>query len=112
MDIAADKAHRLTVALRERGVDAYEFHDRIESIVTVGSFDSVGEPRADGKIEIHPTIHKILKMYGASRRELPGGGAMGLQPRTLAGISFDIQPVPVQVPRRSIASDYVRSSAR
>ena len=109
LEIAADKAHRLTVALRERGVDAYEFHDRTESIVAVGSFDSVGEPRVDGKIEIHPTVHKIMKMYGASQRELPGGGSLGLQPRTLAGISFDVQPMPVEVPRRSIAADYARS---
>jgi hypothetical protein len=112
LDIAADKAHRLTVALRSRGVDAYEFHDRTESIVAVGSFDSVGEPRVDGKIEIHPTVHKIMQMYGASRRELPGGGSLGLQPRILAGITFDVQPMPVVVPRRSIAADYARSSTR
>ncbi len=112
LDIAADKAHRLTVALRSRGVDAYEFHDRTESIVAVGSFESVGEPRVDGKIEIHPTVHKIMQMYGASRRELPGGGSLGLQPRILAGISFDVQPMPVEVPRRSIAADYARGSAR
>jgi len=112
LEIAADKAHRLTVALRGRGVDAYEFHDRIESMVTVGSFESVGEPRVDGKIEINPAVHKIMQMYGASRRELPGGGAIGLQPRTLAGIAFDVQPIPVQVPRRSIAADYARGTSR
>lgn len=112
LDIAADKAHRLTVALRSRGVDAYEFHDRTESIVAVGSFDSVGEPRIDGKIEIHPAVHKIMQMYGASRRELPGGGSLGLQPRTLDGITFDVQPMPVEVPRRSIAADYARRSTR
>lgn len=66
----------------------------------------------DGKIEIHPTVHKIMQMYGASRRELPGGGSLGLQPRTLDGIAFDIQPMPVEVPRRSIAADYVRGSSR
>ena len=112
LEIAADKAHRLTVALRQRGVEAYEFHDRTESIVAVGSFDSYGEPRVDGKIEIHPQIHKIMQMYGASRRELPGGASLGLQPRTLAGITFDVQPMPVEVPRRSIAADYARSSSR
>jgi hypothetical protein len=109
LEIAADKAHRLTVALRARGVEAYEFHDRVESIVTVGSFDSVGEPRADGKTEINPTVHKIMKMYGASQRELPGGGTLGLQPRTLAGITFDVQAVPVHVPRRSVASAFARN---
>ncbi len=108
LDIAADKAHRLTVALRAKGVDAYEFHDRIESFVTVGSFESVGEPRADGKIEIHPTVHKVMQVYGATRREIPGHASLGLQPRTLAGITFDVQPLPVEVPRRSIGADYAR----
>jgi hypothetical protein len=112
LEIAADKAHRLTVALRQRGVDAYEFHDRTESTVTVGSFDSVGEPLPDGTIEINPAVHEIMKIYGASRCELPGGGSLGLQPRTFAGIAFDVQPIPVQVPRRSIAADYARSSSR
>ncbi len=112
LEIAADKAHRLTVALRSRGVDAYEFHDRSESYVTVGSFESVGEPLPNGAIDINPTIHKIMKMYGATPRKLPGGGSMGLQPRTLAGIRFDIQAMPVEVPRRSIASDYARAAGR
>ncbi len=112
LEIAADKAHRLTVALRSRRVDAYEFHDRTESIVTVGSFDSVGEPRMDGKIEINPAVHEVMKIYAATQRELPGGGSLGLQPRTLAGIAFDVQPIIVQVPRRSIAADYTRSPSR
>ncbi|HLA84650.1 MAG TPA: hypothetical protein VJL29_07640, partial [Thermoguttaceae bacterium] len=60
---AADLAHRLTVALREQGYEAYEFHDRKSSIVTVGSFDSVGTPRPDGKIEIDPTIHRIIETF-------------------------------------------------
>jgi len=29
---AADKAHRLTVALRKQGVEAYEFHDRTRAL--------------------------------------------------------------------------------
>lgn len=110
LEVAADNAHRLAVALRSRGVEAYEFHDRSESIVTVGGFDSVGEPRADGKTEINPTVHKIMEMYSASRRVLPGQTSLGLQPRTFAGIAFDVQAIPVIVPRRSIATDYVRRS--
>ncbi len=103
---AAWKAHRLVELLRERGVEAYEFHDRHESIVTVGSFDSVGTPRADGKIEIDPNIHKVIKNYGPSRKTLPNGTQTGVVPKTLDGIMFDIQPVPVKIPRRSIAADY------
>ena len=64
---AAMKAHELTEALRMKGYEAYEFHDRNASIVTVGSFDSVGLPRADGKIEINPKIHKIMQTFGAAR---------------------------------------------
>jgi len=108
LEVAADKAHRLTVALRSRGVEAYEFHDRTESIVCIGSFDSVGDPRPDGKIEINPAVHQVMQQWGAAQQRLPGQAAVGLQPKTLNGISFDIQPIPVLVPRRSIAADYAR----
>ena len=112
LDMAADRAHRLTEALRAQGVEAYEFHDRHESIVTVGSFASAGEPRNDGKIEINPSVLRIMEAYGPRRQQLSNGGAeqlAGLHPRSLGGISFDVQPMPVHVPRRSIAADYSRS---
>jgi len=96
---AEDKAHRLTLALRKRGVEAYEFHDRHESIVTVGSFKSYGHRRADGKIEIDPGIHKLMKSYGAQPQDLPGLNGAAMAPRVLDGITFDVQPLPVHVPR-------------
>ncbi|OHB79882.1 MAG: hypothetical protein A2W31_18310 [Planctomycetes bacterium RBG_16_64_10] len=100
---AADRAHRLTLALRDKGYDAFEFHDRHASLVTVGAFQSVGVPRADGKTEINPQIHTILKTFGAA--PLPdqaGGGSAGFTPKTLAGIPFDLQPQIVHVPRRAV----------
>jgi len=111
LEEAAVKAHRLTQALRERGVEAYEFHDRHESIVTVGSFDSIGTPRADGKLEIEPAVLQVMQTYGPQRQPLPGSDAQrmaGLIPKMLGGIPFDIQPVPVAVPRKSIGADYAR----
>ena len=108
LEEAADKAHKLTLALREQGVEAFEFHDRHESIVTVGSFDSIGEPRADGKIEINPSIHRLIEMYGAKRQSLPGQPAVGLMPRSLKDIPFDVQPMPVQVPKVSLGTKYAR----
>ncbi|MGA2033639.1 MAG: hypothetical protein ABSG68_15400, partial [Thermoguttaceae bacterium] len=63
---AAEKAHELTEALRIKGYEAYEFHDRYASIVTVGSFNSVGTPRTDGKTEINPAIYTIIKTFGAA----------------------------------------------
>jgi hypothetical protein len=109
---AAEQAHQLTELLRKRGVEAYEFHDRSESIVTVGSFNSVGDPRSDGKTEINPAVLKIMKSYGAQQKPLPGRGPQmnGLVPRQLNGITFDVQPKPVEVPRRSVATDYARRS--
>ena len=100
---AAEKADKLTTALRLKGYEAYQFHDHQASIVTVGSFDSVGTPRADGRIEINPEIHKIMKTFGAESTTLPGQTIPVTPLKTLIGIPFDIQPTPVQVPKRSIS---------
>lgn len=102
---AAERAHALTTALRKSGVKAYEFHDRYESIVTVGSFEKVGERMADGRIELDPRVYQVMTQYGAKRQQLPNG-QVGLAPRTMKGIPFDVQPQPIEVPRASIANDY------
>ena len=99
---AAEKAHKLTEALRIKGYDAYEFHDRCASLVTVGSFDSVGTPRPDGKIEINPMVHRIIEVFRAQSLNVAGQPGP-LQPRSLVGIYFDVQPIPVEVPKRSIS---------
>ncbi|MGO8690920.1 MAG: hypothetical protein ACLQLG_14960 [Thermoguttaceae bacterium] len=96
---ADEKAHALTVALRTKGYEAYEFHDRFASIVTVGSFNSVGTPRSDGKIEINPMIHQLMQVFAAK----PMGGE--LVPKQVIGILCDIQPIPVEVPKRSISRE-------
>lgn len=111
LDIAADNAARLTKALRDKGVEAYEFHDRTESMVCIGSFDSVGDPRDDGKIEINPGIHRLMETYGPVKKFIPGQAQAFLQPRLLEGIPFDAQPLPVVVPKQSIANDYVRPAS-
>ena len=106
---AAAKAHKLTTLLRARGIEAYEFHDRYESIVAVGSFNSVGLPRKDGRIEINPMVLRLIKSYSPQRQEV-GNGVAGLTPRSLGGIPFDVQPTAVEVPKRS-ASMSVRGGA-
>ncbi len=109
---AAVKAHTLTMALREKGYEAYEFHDRKASLVTVGSFNSVGTPRTDGKTEINPAVHAIMKRFGAETNVALGqfSGALGSQPKTLLGIPFDLQPQPVYVPRRPASATLNRNS--
>jgi hypothetical protein len=117
---AAKKAHAMTEALRAQHVEAYEFHDRHTSLVTIGSFSSVGMPRADGKIEINPKIYEILKTYGADQSALAGGQATeGLKAKTVMCVvdgakrplPLDLQPMPVEVPKRSFSSDYQQTAA-
>lgn len=53
-------AHLLCEAMRDAGWEAYEFHNRQESYVTVGSFDRVevgGQPT--------PEVMKIMRTFGA-----------------------------------------------
>jgi hypothetical protein len=114
---AADKAHRMTVALRAKGYEAYEFHDRGARIVTIGSFQSVGDPRPDRKIEINPRIHRIMTTFGGKPLDAPIPGqapAGAMSAKTIADgqllpngqpdlIPFDVQPLPVEVPKRSVA---------
>ena len=97
-------AHKLTLALRRKGYDAYQFHDRHASMVTIGSFNSVGTPRRDGKTEINPGIHKIIETF----RARPTGTGGSAAPKNIAGIRLDVQPLPIEVPRRSFSTDYVR----
>jgi len=111
LDEAAQKAAKLTQALRDKGVDAYQFHDRTESIVTIGAFDSVGEPRPDGKTEINPAVHRVMQEYSPRNEPLPGQTVPVVQPKLLAGIQFDTQPIPVEVPRQSIGAAYGRSNS-
>jgi hypothetical protein len=113
---AADKAHRMTTALRRKGYEAYEFHDRAASIVTIGSFNQVGTPRQDGRIELDPKIHSIMKTFGAEQVTLPGQNSATMKPKSIVEgrkqIPFDIQPIPVEVPKQSISAAYNRTVSR
>src|SRR5262249_5341884 len=64
----------------------------------------------DGKIEINPTIHKIMKVFGAETKVEPGKSPQVGQAKKEAGIPFDVQPVPVEGPRRMISTDYGRTA--
>ncbi len=113
IDEAAEKANKLCTALRKQGVEAYEFHDISESIVTIGSFNSVGEERADGKTEINREVHAIMEKYKAELVTTSQLAGQGMMPKSIKGcdyngkpINFDAQPMPVEVPRQSLAANY------
>ncbi|MFM7107924.1 MAG: hypothetical protein ACKOZU_04895 [Planctomycetaceae bacterium] len=93
---AADKAHRLTEALRRAGWQAWEFHDRESSIVCVGSVDGLTVPDASGRPAVNPEIARIVASLGPDPAALAEGRVM---PREFGGIMLDVQPKPIDVPR-------------
>ncbi|HEV3023367.1 MAG TPA: hypothetical protein VGX76_12905, partial [Pirellulales bacterium] len=110
LEIAALKSHEMTMALRAKGYEAYEFHDRHASMVTVGSFDSVGTPRADGLLEMNPKLLKVIETFSADKIVVPGRPARIGKPKDIIRIPFDIQAVPVLVPRQPVSSAYAKHS--
>lgn len=107
---AAEDAHEMTELLRAKGYEAYEFHDNYSSVVCVGSFDSVGNKQADGRIVADPAILKVIEEFGLPQL-MPGKStAQTGKPKTLKirgrEVPFDLQPLPVEVPRQSIAKQY------
>lgn len=132
---AVKRAHKLTVALRERGWEAYEFHDRRESYVTVGSFEQVQQQLADGRAIPVRDVQIIINTFGAMspmnvlNRPAPqdtmleqekvqqfmstfegsmGQVTKGFHPKRFVGLPFDIHPEPVPVPKESITSAFAR----
>ncbi len=100
---AADKAHTLTVELRKNGIEAYEFHDRNESYVCVGSFPWATRKLANGKDELNPEVEQIILRFKA-RVDSIGGMQGAVRPKSLPALAgkdifFDIQPLPVMVPK-------------
>ncbi len=144
--VAIKKAHDLTVALRSKGWEAYEFHDRYESYVTVGSFDdlqrneygqltpstreaqiivntfgastpNVGFERATYQAiganneEIKRAEHveeRVLSEFDERFSKSFGDAMEGFHPKNFVGVPFDIQPVPIEAPKQSVSSAYVR----
>ena len=77
LDQAAEKAERLTKILRKQGYDAYVFHDRYASFVTIGSFDAVSQPLPNGKKKINPGIREIVEKFKG--KPTGPGGPIGSQ---------------------------------
>lgn len=108
---AVEKAHKLTEALRRKGYQAFEFHDRYASIVTVGSFDFVTQPLPDGRAGLNPAIQDVIDRFGPKQTPY-GGQTGGMAQQTLVGIPFDLKPIVVEVPKRSLSAELARGGSR
>jgi hypothetical protein len=107
LDESGTTAWELTEALRaarkfgyETDFEAYVFHDRYESYVTIGSFDSENDPR----------IVELAKRFRGKPRNYQGKDVITAEvfsiPRNLAGGKppdkfwmFDLKPRLIEVPR-------------
>ena len=107
----SEYANIMTKALRDQGVEAYQFHDRYRSLVTVGSFDELGRELPDGKFEYAADIRQTIKKYAALNvrpelaRQVPRG-SNSVAANAVAKIPFDIEPKPFAVPKVSKRSLY------
>lgn len=73
LNLAGEDAEQLTRALRQKGIDAYCYHGRFESIVTVGAFQSNEDPR----------IQEFSKVFGARMKLNPATGIENFTSETL-----------------------------
>ena len=105
---AMEKAHRLTMELRKLGAEAYEFHDRYESFVCVGSFDYAKYKNQEGREIWNQDIIETMRNYQGTIEDFPGLNMKNaVRPKTIpslrgTGIAFDVQPLPVKVPKASV----------
>ena len=123
LDQCMNNANILTKALRKTGVEAWEFHDREESYVCVGSFDWLTRTDANGTKIQNPEIRKTILEYRGTVKNA-GNQSVTFErrwrkdaqrtvntvhvPKVLPSlrnrkkgeeIVFDVQPLPVIVPK-------------
>ena len=136
LEIAAEKAALTARTLRKAGYEAYQFHDRNQSIVTVGNFPELGWNDARNQFEYDPGIREIVARFGATS-QLTRTAKYGstLTPRLLLdlvdqkkipeitqgdeksrlkwfakySIPFDVVPAPMAVPKPAASSIYKNS---
>ncbi|MBX3443930.1 MAG: hypothetical protein KF774_16095 [Planctomyces sp.] len=120
LDLAAQEARDLTLALREfRKIEAYVWHDHFQSIVTVGSFSGPDDPKLREAYELFRAKEKFVQKSGQIE-EVPE--TFYPPSRTGNGVqmwAFMPQPVVMPVPkmRARVASaagktPFIKSPAR
>ncbi len=97
---AGATASLLCKALRLKGYEAYEFHDRYSSIVTVGGFNTIGTQGPRGMIEMPPEILQIYERFQGKYVGSKETNQSAYMPKSLNNIEFDVQPMLIQVPKR------------
>jgi hypothetical protein len=111
LDKMATDANMMVAELRKKGVQAYQFHDRERSLVTVGSFESLGNQLPGGGFQYNPEILQTMRTYSAMNvdpglaRQVPRG-AKGIAGNNIKMIPFDVEPTPIAIPKKTKRSLY------
>ncbi|WP_286177895.1 hypothetical protein [Stieleria mannarensis] len=104
----ARQAAKMVKELRKQGEEAYQYHDRDRSVVTIGSFDSLGRELPGGGFQYEPEIRRLMQQYSALNashaKHVPG--RQGVAANHVAMIPFDVQPTPIAIPKASKRSLY------
>lgn len=119
LDRCAADAAQMVALLREEGVEAYQFHDRTQSIVTIGSFENLGRELPGGGFEYDAPILAVMNEYRAFN--VDANLASHVKRQTTQGVPvkcvaekfpFDIQPMPIRVPKPGKRSLYSAAMGR
>ncbi|MFN3190647.1 MAG: hypothetical protein ACE361_09005 [Aureliella sp.] len=113
LELAAMQANKLALELRKKGVEAYQFHNRTGSFVTIGSFEALGKEDASGVFQYNPAMVAIMKEHCGYRTVNERNALTGaIQSRelvnSLGNVPFDIQGAPMAVPRKQTNKLYSR----
>lgn len=101
LELGEKAAIKLCKILRDNGFEAYEFHDRYQSIVTVGSFNSLGRQLPNGLIDNDPQIQAVMQHFqGKPATQGIGENTITHEPKKFGNIECDIQPRVIEVPRK------------
>ena len=132
LEVAAERAALTAKALRIAGYEAYQFHDRTKSIVTVGSFNELGRDDKSNRFAYDPAIQKIVARFGATSQQTRSAYGLTQTPRLLFdlveqkqipeinegneksklkwftkySVAFDLKPTPMAVPKPAASSIY------
>lgn len=105
----ARQAAKMVSELRKKGEEAYQYHDRNRSLVTVGSFESLGRELPGGGFQYDPGIRRLMQQYSALNSPYAKSatrGHQGIIANNIAMIPFDVQPTPIAIPKVSKRSLY------
>jgi hypothetical protein len=117
MNYIAKQADKMVHELRKQGVEAFQFHDRERSLVTIGGFETLGHELPGGKFQYESGIREVMSKYTAFavKPELASQvpqGSRGVAANAAALIPFDVQATPIAIPKVSKRSLYKTAFAQ